>query len=344
LRSALAEVLHCATAELLIASPYIKHAEAKWVCDELAAHGGPPPSRFRVMTDIRSDSILSGSLDLEALDLFRNRQAGSQVVTLPRLHAKVYLADTKRALITSANLTPSGLDYNFEYGVCLEDAAEVMEVRQHLEAYSRLGSVLSDPELQSLLAVAQRLKHEYEQVAKSANRKLKATFTRTLHQARSQFLSAQVGARSAHSLFSEAILYALAQGPLRTDQLHPRVQSLLPDLCDDMVELVINGQRFGKRWKHPSAMPSSTSSAPGKSYSTGKGGTPLRERSLKVLGSHAAPEARFLEDEQQTNPQSAADSPHLRFSPSIASAASVSLCLRPDDLLTGQGEHRGSPR
>jgi hypothetical protein len=24
----------------------------------------------------------------------------------------------------------------------------------------------------------------------------------------------------------------------------------LPDLCDDAVELLINGQRFGKRWKH----------------------------------------------------------------------------------------------
>ncbi len=87
-------------------------------------------------------------------------------------------------------------------------------------------------------------------MAKSTNRKLKASFSRTLHQARSKFLGAQVGARSAHSLFAEAILYTLAQGPLETDQLHPKVQSLLPDLCDDDVELIINGQRFGKRWKH----------------------------------------------------------------------------------------------
>ena len=250
LRSALADVLHSATDELLIASPYIKEAEAKWVCDELGGNGSRSKCRLRVMTDIRSDSILSGSLDLEALEMFRNRRSASQVVTLPRLHAKVYVADSTRALITSANLTPSGLDYNFEYGVCLDDISQIGQVRHDLEAYARLGSVLSDMELQTLLRVAQQLKAEYEQMAKSTNRKLRATFTRTLHQARSQFLGAQVGTRSAHSLFAEAIMYALAQGPLKTDELHPRVQSLLPDLCDDNVELVINGQRFGKRWKH----------------------------------------------------------------------------------------------
>jgi hypothetical protein len=51
-------------------------------------------------------------------------------------------------------------------------------------------------------------------------------------------------------LYAEAILYALAQGPLRTEQLHPKIQNLLPDLCDDEIELIINGEQFGKRWKH----------------------------------------------------------------------------------------------
>jgi hypothetical protein len=123
-------------------------------------------------------------------------------------------------------------------------------VKSDLEAYARLGNVLSNTELQSLSEVAQKLKNEYEQLTKSTSRKLTADFSRTLRQAQTQFLSAQVGKRSAHSLFAEAILYALAQGPLSTEQLHPRVQTLLPDLCDDTVELVINGQRFGKRWKH----------------------------------------------------------------------------------------------
>ena len=63
-------------------------------------------------------------------------------------------------------------------------------------------------------------------------------------------LEAQVGSRSANSVFSQAIIYVLKDGPLTTRQMHPRIQELLPDLCDDRVELIINGQRFGKRWKH----------------------------------------------------------------------------------------------
>jgi len=51
-------------------------------------------------------------------------------------------------------------------------------------------------------------------------------------------------------LFAEAIIYVLSQGPIPTEQLYPKVQTLLPDLCDDEIELVINGRRFGKRWKH----------------------------------------------------------------------------------------------
>ena len=249
LRAALAEVIHFARNELLIASPYIKECEANWLCNELAI-GSPNKCRLKVLTDIRSDSVLGGSLDLEALELFGHRRNDVQVVSLPRLHAKVYVADGQRALLTSANLTPSGLDHNFEYGVCLNDAALVSKVREDLEAYVRLGSVVTRPELHSLLEVAQNLKTEYARMVKSASRKLKASFARTLRGARREFLSAQVGTRSAHSLFAEAIIYALSQGPIPTEQLHPRVQTLLPDLCDDEIELVINGQRFGKRWKH----------------------------------------------------------------------------------------------
>lgn len=250
LRGALAEVVRSARSELLFASPYIKESEARWVCDEMATVSLNDDCRVKVLTDIRSESVLAGSLDLEALELFGQRRACVQIISLPRMHAKVYVADSRRALVTSANLTPSGLDYNFEYGISLDESALVAKVREDLEAYGRLGSIVSVTELHSLLGVALELKTEYSRMEKSASRSLKLSFSRTLQKARKEFLSAQVGTRSAHSLYSEAILYALSQGPLLTEQLHPRVQILLPDLCNDEIELVINGQRFGKRWKH----------------------------------------------------------------------------------------------
>ena len=202
LRIALVEVLHSAREELLIVAPFIKECEAKWVCDELARRGAGNDCRLKVLTDIRSDSVLGGSLDLEALEIFDQRRGSTQVVSLPRLHAKVYVADDRRALVSSANLTPSGLDFNFEYGVSLEESALVRQIKGDLEAYAQLGSVLSRAELVSLLDVAKTLKDEYKKVVKSASRRIKSRFNETLRQAQRHFLSAQVGNRTAHGLFA----------------------------------------------------------------------------------------------------------------------------------------------
>jgi hypothetical protein len=32
--------------------------------------------------------------------------------------------------------------------------------------------------------------------------------------------------------------------------LHPLIQQLHPDICDDSIDRVIDGVHFGKRWKH----------------------------------------------------------------------------------------------
>lgn len=42
----------------------------------------------------------------------------------------------------------------------------------------------------------------------------------------------------------------LTSGPRTTAVLGAEVSQLLPDLCDDGEELVINGERYGKAWKH----------------------------------------------------------------------------------------------
>ena len=258
LRNGLKAVLNSVNEELVIASPYIKTSEAEWVCDELERRRPAASVRLQVLTDVRSANVLSGSLDIEALNLFSTRIPDSVVVNLPRLHAKVYVADRACALVTSANLTPSGMDYNFEFGVEFHDSEFVGNVRRDLESYSRLGNVLSRQSLVDLQLVADELREEFQKVQKSAASGLKRRFSEKLRAANYQFLRAQVGTRSAHSLFSEVILYALAATPLSTVELHPKVQKLLPDLCDDSVELVINSQHFGKRWKLPSEMRSNT--------------------------------------------------------------------------------------
>ena len=56
------------------------------------------------------------------------------------------------------------------------------------------------------------------------------------------------------------ILYLLASsgyppllkryGPLPTEQMHPKIEVIHPDLCDNNIDRVIDGKHFGKKWKH----------------------------------------------------------------------------------------------
>jgi hypothetical protein len=50
--------------------------------------------------------------------------------------------------------------------------------------------------------------------------------------------------------FSDTITFPLTKGPLRTEELHPLIQLLHPDLCDDSVDRVIDGVHFGQKWTH----------------------------------------------------------------------------------------------
>jgi hypothetical protein len=152
--------------------------------------------------------------------------------------------------VTSANLTPSGLDLNLEYGIGLTDPKIIRDVRQDLQRYAVLGNRLGANTIAELEKVSDELRVEFDAVERSTEKKLRRRFNETLKQADREFLRAQVGTRSAHGLFADAILYVLSTRPMSTPELHRKVKALLPDLCDDTKDLVINGQHFGKKWKH----------------------------------------------------------------------------------------------
>ncbi len=58
---------------------------------------------------------------------------GGQVRNCQRLHAKVYLFDNERAVVTSSNLTGGGLRTNFECGVLLRDSEAVAAVHRSFQ-------------------------------------------------------------------------------------------------------------------------------------------------------------------------------------------------------------------
>lgn len=190
IRETIADIILATQENLLVATPYIKLSEAEWIID-LMMRSRPSLAGVQatVLTDIRSNSVLDGSLDVEALLALLTR-CFARVVTLPRLHAKVYVADSRLALVTSANLTPSGLDGNIEYGICIDIPEYVAVVRADFEAYSRVGNALASSVLSHLTSVASEVRKSYRAVQNTAQRSLKQEFNRELRKADRVFLEA----------------------------------------------------------------------------------------------------------------------------------------------------------
>lgn len=235
---------------LTLVAPYITEKEATFVCKRLSERRGSFPVSVDTLTSLRIESVLSGSLELEALNALSDFSDSSRVTTLPRLHAKVFIFDDEQAFVGSANLTTSALDSNYEYGVALSGSELVQQVVQDMHAYVRLGSVVTGEQLSTLSDAVASLSAEQEALRRSASAEAKAVFEEALTSTNAKFAEAFVGERSAQELFSEAILYVLSSGPLETKAMHPKIQQLLPELCDDSETLIINGERYGKAWKH----------------------------------------------------------------------------------------------
>ena len=111
--------------ELLVACPFIG--------DSFVSASNAISSKVRKKLITRTDLAVfaAKSSDLEAVIGFA--ALGGEVRSLPGLHAKVYVLDRKLALVTSANATFSGLNRNWECGVVIDSAADVLNLTNIIE-------------------------------------------------------------------------------------------------------------------------------------------------------------------------------------------------------------------
>ncbi len=249
-RSTFQQFLGATHKSLVVSAPYITKREAVWLSDSAIPSSTRQQTELTVLTNFAADSVLTNTLELEALEYFVNKFPQCEVVSVPHLHAKVYISDATRAIVTSANLTTAALDRNSEYGVIIDTPELVGQISADVGAYARLGSPVQADTLRNLSQLSQQLIEQYRQLQSTSAASLRNVFATKLQEVSHRFITSQVGLRSAQAVFSEAILFILGKGPLSTRNINPFVQQLLPDLCDDSVVLVINGQRFGKNWKH----------------------------------------------------------------------------------------------
>lgn len=235
---------------LMLVSPFIKRSKTGEILSELRRRSVQNSVRVVVLTDLRPESALNGSMDLEALVELSHNLPNFDLTHLPSLHAKVYVADRRMAIITSGNLTDSGVSGNIEYGVAFTDEAVVGEIRKDFEMYSLLGAKVSPEEVGALLDEMRELKDLFKKAEQTIRTQARKAFKQKLQATHVQLLRHRAKGKTTNSIFSETILFLLAKGPLRTIELHPLIQRLHPDICDDSVDRIIDGVNFGKKWKH----------------------------------------------------------------------------------------------
>ena len=77
--------------------------------------------RLVLLTDLSPMPICQGSTDPSAIRSLAGEVPVVDMFHLPKLHAKIYVSDAKRAIVASADLTRGGLDINYEYGIAIDD-------------------------------------------------------------------------------------------------------------------------------------------------------------------------------------------------------------------------------
>ncbi|MDW8068273.1 MAG: phospholipase D-like domain-containing protein [Anaerolineae bacterium] len=235
----------------LIVSPYITAPPVERMVHILEKRGVASLVRLDVLTDLSTHHILYGSTDPVAIISLMDAVPHTRVTYLPRLHAKVYIADESEAIVTSANLTEHGLLWNYEYGIRITDPACVRQIREDILAYGELGNTVSRTEMERLARTASDLKEMRERVEREAGQKLMEAFRRRINEAETELMEIRAGGKTTNGIFADTIVYLLRKyGPMRTVELHPRIQQIHPDLCDDSIDRVIKGVHFGKKWKH----------------------------------------------------------------------------------------------
>lgn len=213
--------------------------------------GKSPPPQVNILTNLAVDSMLQGTIDLAAIVSFCQGNPLTTVRHLPGLHAKVYVADDRLAIITSGNLTSSSLHRNYEYGIRITDGDTVRKIAQDLQGYGSLGAAVALPELEQVAAIAATLRARYDDTVKTARGEVRREFERQREAVQESLRSirAQAG-ESTNSIFARTILYLLRDSSLTTRQIETYIAAIHPDLCDDSIDRVINGVSFGRRWKH----------------------------------------------------------------------------------------------
>jgi hypothetical protein len=132
----LCRMLDDAKFEIVIVSPWIKRQtwnRMKGPLRKFSRRGGKL-SVFMRGSESDYSLRLSDNLQEEISDL------GGETIQVALLHAKIYMADRREAIIASANLTKGGTESNYESGIWVNDPIVLRDICEFIDDIRRIGT------------------------------------------------------------------------------------------------------------------------------------------------------------------------------------------------------------
>lgn len=123
-----------------LCAPFVKESIVKKIYENKKKN-----VKLDLVTNFNLQYFHKRSSDIEAMEII-NQQNGN-LFNNQYLHAKFYIFDDKYIIITSANLTLSGLSKNVEYGVLFDESHLIKQVLNDFEEISTsdyTGSIQKD--------------------------------------------------------------------------------------------------------------------------------------------------------------------------------------------------------
>lgn len=132
-----------AKTEVLICSPWITYVLDEF--EEIKSKN----IKVKILTRFEERDVKNGSTDVDRLRQFIQK-FNAEVKFNNRLHAKMVIVDGTIAVVSSANLTKSGLSVNYEAGIVLRDKSLVEKAIVFFNGVWGEGETLSLSELKGL--------------------------------------------------------------------------------------------------------------------------------------------------------------------------------------------------
>lgn len=118
--------------------------------------------------------------------------------------------------MTSGNLTEPGLCRNVEYGVALTDEGIVKQVTSDFQSFASQGAKVPVSQAAALATDMEELKMLHRRVQASVNDHAQRAFEEKLKSTLLRLLRYRARGKTTHAIFSDAIRFLLARGPLPT--------------------------------------------------------------------------------------------------------------------------------